>query len=116
MLVDIRLLSPSPLQLNPPASETLRTPELVFDHEEDGIIKVYLNETALPQMLTDDAMFSSFKAIETDQNAMAYCHDCYRGTENFSNCNTKKSKYPTSNWSKYFAKPRKIYSHKPPFG
>ena len=40
MLVDIRLLSPSPLQLNPPASETLRAPELVFDHEEDGIIKV----------------------------------------------------------------------------
>jgi len=83
MLDDIRLLSPAPLQPVEAPSEISRAPELIFDQEEHGNIVARLNELSLPQMLTDDAMFSAVKARETDQYAMAYYRDCYRGAAGF---------------------------------
>lgn len=83
MLADIRLLTPAPLQPVTQLPETSRAPELIFDQDDDGKISVRLNEVALPQMLADDAMFSAVKAIETDQKAMAYYRDCYRGAASF---------------------------------
>ena len=83
MLDDIRLLSPTPLQPVATLSETSRAPELIFDLEACGDVVVRLNELSLPQMLTDDAMFSAVKACETDQHAMAYYRDCYRGAAGF---------------------------------
>tara|TARA_B100000787_G_scaffold13329_2_gene9670 strand:- start:500 stop:1795 length:1296 start_codon:yes stop_codon:yes gene_type:complete len=83
MLADIRLLSPAPLQPVAMVSENVRTPELIFSLEVGGIVKVRLNETALPRMLTDDGLFSTIQMAETDKNAMAYYRDCYRGAAAF---------------------------------
>ena len=83
MLVDIRLLSPAPLQPVAVRSENVRAPELIFDLEVGGTVGVRLNETALPRMLTDDGLFSAIKMAETDKNAMAYYRDCYRGAASF---------------------------------
>lgn len=83
MLADIRLLSPAPLQPVAVGSENVCVPELIFDVGVSGEVNVRLNEGALPQMLTDDALFSVIKTAETDNNAMAYYRDCYRGAAGF---------------------------------
>lgn len=83
MLGDIRLLSPAPLQPVSVGSESLRSAELIFSLDDDGNVSVRLNEAALPQMLTDDALFSTIEMAETDKNAMVYYRDCYRGAAGF---------------------------------
>lgn len=83
MLDDIRLLSPAPLQPVAVGSESVRVPELIFSLDVGGVVSVRLNEAALPQMLTDDALFSVIKTAETDKKAMAYYRDCYRGASGF---------------------------------
>ena len=64
MLDDIRLLSPAPLQPVSVGSESLRSAELIFSLDDDGNVSVRLNEAALPQMLTDDALFSTIEMAE----------------------------------------------------
>tara|TARA_B100000902_G_scaffold54229_1_gene60935 strand:+ start:516 stop:1859 length:1344 start_codon:yes stop_codon:yes gene_type:complete len=83
MLDDIRALNPAPLLTFNSNPEPSRAPDLIFDFDKDGKILTRLNDLALPKILTDDAMFSSIKAIENDQYASTYYQDCYRGAAGF---------------------------------
>lgn len=82
MLQDIRNLTPAPLSPPPDLASTARAPDLVIRAAGDGF-EVALNPSALPDMLTDDALFSTVKSAETDDQALAYYRDCYRSAGAF---------------------------------
>ena len=83
MLADIRSLSPAPLTPVPDLTITARAPDLIMRPDEDGVIQAMLNPAALPDLLTDDALFDTLKTSETDSAALAYYRDCYRGAGAF---------------------------------
>lgn len=82
MLSDIRALTPAPLSPPPDLATEARAPDLIMRPTQDGV-EVALNPAALPDMLTDDALFSAVKTTETDVEALAYYRDCYRGAGSF---------------------------------
>ena len=91
MLDDIRALNPAPLARQP---DTLPAPgeaELIFTCDSDGQCTAALNEAALPQLLTDDALFSATMAVETDAGAQSYYRDCYRGAANMVQAMQKRA-------------------------
>jgi RNA polymerase sigma-54 factor len=77
MLADIRNLTPSPMARTVEPVSVARAPDLIMRAQETEI-EVALNPAALPDMLTDDALFSTVKTVETDTKALAYYRDCYR--------------------------------------
>lgn len=91
MLQDIRSLNPAPLRRRPEMSETPAAPELIIKEEPEGSLTVELNEAALPSVLTDDALFSTTLASETDGHAKSYYRDCYRGAGNMVRAMQKRA-------------------------
>ncbi len=79
MIADIRSLSPSPFHRFEPELAAIQRPDLIMMPDEHGSHEAKLNPDALPNLLTDDALFSERMAAETDDNAAAYYRDCYRG-------------------------------------
>ncbi|MGH1355961.1 MAG: hypothetical protein ACRBBS_12880 [Thalassovita sp.] len=82
MLADIRNLTPVPLSPPPDLASEARAPDLIM-RVTDGGVDVALNPAALPDMLTDDALFSTVKTAETDAEALSYYRDCYRSAGAF---------------------------------
>ena len=78
MLADIRNLNPAPLIPTIEAIEIQQVADLVFIPEITDKIRVELNEASLPEILTDDALFSRVKTTHTDNTTLSYYHDCYR--------------------------------------
>lgn len=79
MLDDIRALNPAPLVRQSAVEPQPSAPELLFTTSDGDTCTASLNESALPQILTDDALFSATMAAETDARAQSYYRDCYRG-------------------------------------
>ncbi|MEL6233394.1 MAG: RNA polymerase subunit sigma-54 [Pseudomonadota bacterium] len=78
MLREIRGLSPAPLIPEPPPLAPARPPELVFSLQ-GGQATAALNPDALPALLTDDGLFDTVAAVETEGPALAYYRACYQG-------------------------------------
>ncbi len=83
MMDDIRSLSAAPLSYGQEQSDICQMPDLFFHPSPDGTFDVTLNEAALPNVLTDDALFSAIKATETDQASLNYYRDCYKTAGSF---------------------------------
>ncbi len=77
MVDDIRLLSPSPLRQLEPLAD-IRRPDLIIKAPESGEPVAELNPDALPDLLTDDALFSELKTVDPEGVAATYYRDCYR--------------------------------------
>jgi RNA polymerase sigma-54 factor len=91
MLEDIRGLNPAPMRQTPEIAEVQPAPELIIKQTPTGDLKAELNEAALPRVLTDDALFSSTMAAETDGHAQMYYRDCYRGAGNMVRAMQKRA-------------------------
>lgn len=91
MLEDIRSLNPSPLFRQSHPIQASGEPELIITTAPDGACTASLNEAALPRLLTDDALFSSTMAAETDAHAQSYYRDCYRGAANMVRAMQKRA-------------------------
>jgi RNA polymerase sigma-54 factor len=83
MLNDIRSLNPSPLSPPVEIDCTQRAPDLIIRRNDAAELSVELNANALPKMLSDDALFSTVRTAETDDQALAYYRDCYRSAGAF---------------------------------
>lgn len=79
MLDDIRALNPAPLVRQSAVEPQTGAPELLFTTSDGDTCTASLNESALPRVLTDDALFSTTMAAETNAHAQSYYRDCYRG-------------------------------------
>lgn len=91
MLEDIRGLNPAPMRQTPEIAEVQSAPELIIKQTTTGDLKAELNEAALPRVLTDDALFSSTMAAETDGYAQMYYRDCYQGAGNMVRAMQKRA-------------------------
>ncbi len=91
MLDDIRSLDPAPLQRQPQFNEGQIAPEIIIKETPKGDLKAELNEAALPRILTDDALFSTTMAAETDGSAQMYYRDCYQGASNMVRAMQKRA-------------------------
>ena len=78
MISDIRSLRPSPFSRQPAFQNMHQAADIIFQMSSEGKITVALNESALPKVLTDDALFSAIKTTEVDETSLAYYRDCYR--------------------------------------
>jgi RNA polymerase sigma-54 factor len=78
MISDIRSLRPSPFSRQPAFQNLHQAADIIFQMSSGGEITVELNESALPKLLTDDALFSTIKTTEVDETSLAYYRDCYR--------------------------------------
>lgn len=91
MLDDIRALNPTPLSRHPQQLQPSGEPELIISTDPDGRCTASLNEAALPRLLTDDALFSTTMAAETDAHAQSYYRDCYCGAANMVRAMQKRA-------------------------
>ena len=81
MVEDLRNLDPVPLKNREELFVAPDIPEILFTEINQEII-VELNLDAFPDLLTDDAFFSTTTVTDTDRCAQQYYHDCYRETAN----------------------------------
>ncbi|GLO72818.1 hypothetical protein MACH17_43350 [Phaeobacter inhibens] len=91
MLEDIRSLDPAPLLEKPEVAQTLGAPEIIIRVSAEDTLLVHLNEDALPEILTDDGLFSATLKTETDGYAQSYYRDCYRGAANMVRAMQKRA-------------------------
>lgn len=91
MLDDIRSLNPAPLTRQSHNMLSSGEPDLIICVDPDGTCNAALNEAALPRLLTDDALFSTTMAAETEAHAQSYYRDCYRGAANMVRAMQKRA-------------------------
>ena len=91
MLNDIRSLNPDPLGRNMEFIPTGSSAELIIKNAIDGELVAEINPKTMPQILVDDAMFSTAMAVETDLGAISYYKDCYKGAANMVRAMQKRA-------------------------